>query len=137
MRELGTDGADVTIVDMEAGLEHLKRGTPRHTDVLLVIAEPFYRSLETASATATLGRELGIPSVGIVANKVRDDQDEEWVRRVFDPRGIPVFGMIPFDPAVVSADRVPAAPIDLSPDAPAVRAVEAVADALAEGAISS
>ena len=82
IRELGTDGADMTVLDLEAGLEHLKRGTPRHTDALLVVAEPYFRSLETATRTAALGRELGIPQVGFVANKVRDDRDEDMIRQV-------------------------------------------------------
>ena len=36
---------EYTITDMEAGLEHLKRGTARNVDVMLVVAEPYYRSL--------------------------------------------------------------------------------------------
>ena len=38
----------VTVVDMEAGLEHLSRGTGRHVDTLVVTLEPYYKSLETA-----------------------------------------------------------------------------------------
>src|SRR5437763_16097885 len=43
-----SSAADATILDMEASLEHLARGTVRHADVLLVVTEPYYRSLETA-----------------------------------------------------------------------------------------
>jgi CO dehydrogenase maturation factor len=128
--ELGESGGDITILDLEAGLEHLKRGTPRHTDAILVVAEPYYRSLETATRTAQLGRELGIPRVAVVANKVRDTQDEEWIRKVFQPHQVEVIGSVPFDQSVLVADRKPAALIDVDPDAPAVQAVAAVLEAL-------
>src|SRR6266568_3339512 len=37
----------ITILDMEASVEHMGRGTPRYADVLLIVTEPYYRSLET------------------------------------------------------------------------------------------
>src|SRR5437762_2621239 len=43
---------DVTVLDMEASIEHLTRGTVRNVDVLLVVTEPYYRSLETMGRTA-------------------------------------------------------------------------------------
>lgn len=39
----------MTIVDMEAGLEHLSRATGRHVDALLVTLEPYYKALETVA----------------------------------------------------------------------------------------
>ena len=55
--------ADVTLVDMEAGLEHLSRsgGTLAYADVLLVIMEPSRKSILTAGRTIVLAEELGIP----------------------------------------------------------------------------
>jgi CO dehydrogenase maturation factor len=131
IRELGAeDGAIDTVIDMEAGLEHLSRGTSRHTDVLLSVAEPYYRSLETAARTAELGVELGIPRVAVVANKLQGERDEASVREVFEQRDLRVLGEIPFDETVLTADRHPSAPIDVDPRAPAVVAVEALADAV-------
>ena len=71
-----TNIGEHTITDMEAGLEHLKRGTARHVDMMLVVAEPYYRSLEAAMRTAELADELGIPYVRVVANKVRSEEDQ-------------------------------------------------------------
>jgi CO dehydrogenase maturation factor len=133
IRELGATGAgnaDVTVLDLEAGLENLKRGTPRHIDSMVVVAEPYFRALETAVRTAELAQELGIPSVGIVANKVRDDRDERAVRSVFESRDLAVLAVVPFDPAVVEADRAPAALIDVAPESPAVRAIAELVEAL-------
>jgi CO dehydrogenase maturation factor len=52
---------DVTIVDMEASLEHLGRATVGTADVLLLVAEPYFRSLETVGRIVPLARELGVP----------------------------------------------------------------------------
>ena len=75
MRELTSKIAEMdsqhVVLDMEAGVEHLSRGTTRNTDILLVIAEPYYKSLETAARVAALGQELGIPRVYTITNKVR------------------------------------------------------------------
>ena len=67
------DWADVTVTDMEAGLEHLSRGTAEHADVMLIVVEPYFRSLDTGSRAADLARELGIRTIYFVANKVRND----------------------------------------------------------------
>lgn len=130
IRELGSGGADVTVLDLEAGLEELKRGTPKHTDILLVVAEPYFRSVEAAARTAALARDLGVPWVGIVANKVRRDDDGGLIRQVFEPQELRVLGAVPFDESVVRADEMGAAPIDVDPGSPGVRAVESLADAL-------
>ena len=52
------DAFDV-IVDMEAGLEHLSRGTGKHVSRFLAVVEPYYRSMETARRVADLAAELG------------------------------------------------------------------------------
>lgn len=124
-----TDGGTV-VVDMEAGLENLKRGTPKHTDVLLVVAEPFFRSAETAVRTATLGRELGIPEVGVVANKIRDEADEDAVRRIFERAEVPLLALVPYDEAVGLADKKATAVIDVDSGAPIVTALDALLDDL-------
>ena len=59
--------ADVTILDTEASIEHMTRGTVRSVDAVLLVTEPYYRSLETTGRLAPLARELGIPRVWAVA----------------------------------------------------------------------
>ena len=66
---------DVTVLDMEASIEHLTRGTVRNVDVLLVVTEPYYRSLETMGRMVPLAQELGVPLILGVADKVRSEQD--------------------------------------------------------------
>src|ERR687885_885155 len=82
-------GGGVTIVDMEAGVEHLSRATGRHVDALLVTLEPYYKALETSRRCAELGRELGIPRVLGVANKIRDEVDAAAVGAYAAQHAIP------------------------------------------------
>src|SRR4051794_4770622 len=96
---------DVTVLDMEASIEHLTRGTVRNVDVLLVVTEPYYRSLETMGRTAPLAWELGVPLILGVANKVRTEQDETAIREFAARRGIEMVGLVPYDESVLDADR--------------------------------
>ena len=72
----------MAIVDLEAGLEHLSRGTARHVDTLLVVGEPYFKSLEAAHRSFTLARDLGIAHIHMVANKIRTPRDEDTRARV-------------------------------------------------------
>ena len=99
-------GASSTVVlDMEAGLEQLSRGTPRDVDAIVAILEPYYRSLETGARVLALAEELGIERRHAIANKVRDGRDAEAIRAFCDTRGIGLLATLPFDDAVADADR--------------------------------
>lgn len=123
---------DVTVLDMEASIEHLTRGTVRNVDALLVVTEPYFRSLETSGRVVPLARELGLERVWIVANKVRSDRDEAAIREYCARRGFEVVGLVPFDEAVGEADHRGQSLIDYQAAAPAVRAVEQLADQLTD-----
>src|SRR5687768_18529018 len=85
------------IVDMEAGLEHLSRGTGRHVSRLVVVLEPYYRSMETARSVTALARDLGIGDVVVVANKVRDDGDRSAIANFCRAHAMQLVGEVPFD----------------------------------------
>lgn len=121
---------DVAVVDMEAGLEHLSRGTARHADCVLAVLEPYYRSLETGARVADLARELGVKRVHAVANKVRGEEDRRALEDFCRARGLALLGAVPHDEAVLTADREGKALLDHAPQSPAVRACEDLADRL-------
>jgi CO dehydrogenase maturation factor len=101
------DEADITLVDMEAGLEHLSRsgGTLAYADVLLAIMEPTRKSIITAARTMALAEELGIPRTFGLGNKARLPDDREFYLDVCGEYGVPLAGVIPYDMGVVDADR--------------------------------
>lgn len=116
-----------TVTDMEAGLEHLKRGTARHVDMMLVVAEPYYRSLEAAMRTADLAKELGIPHIKVVANKVRNDDDMAAIRAFCDQHGMEIIGAVPLDDGMVEAERRAQSPFDFAPTGDGVSAIRRIA----------
>ena len=134
LAEILSSEVDVTVVDMEAGLEHLSRsgGTLRYVDQLLVVLEPYAKAVETARRTLLLAQELGIPRISVLASKVRDKDEMAVVDRFCAETGAELIAVIPYDDAVRLADREGAAPIDVSPGDPMVRAVGALADRLEE-----
>ncbi|MDE0804968.1 MAG: hypothetical protein OSA99_16810, partial [Acidimicrobiales bacterium] len=98
--------ADITIVDMEAGLEHLSRsgGTLAYADVLLVIMEPSRKAVLTASRTLVLAEELGIPRVYGVGNKAVDG-DREFFAELCAEYGVDLAGVVPLDDDVAAAAK--------------------------------
>ena len=99
--------ADVTLVDMEAGLEHLSRsgGTLAYADVMLMIMEPTRKSIMTAGRTIELARELGIPRIAGVGNKAKLPQDLDFYEKIAAEFGVPIAAIVPWDGDVPLADR--------------------------------
>ena len=114
----------LTIVDMEASVEHMSRGTIRQAEILLIVTEPYYRSLETTGRAAALARELEIKQIYAVANKVRSPRDEEAIRRYCAERELEVIAVLPFDEAVLEADQSGTPILDRQPDAEYVTVVD-------------
>jgi CO dehydrogenase maturation factor len=104
---------DLVLLDMEAGIEHLGRGTVRNVDALILLVESDRKTLETAERTIALARELGIDRVLAVANRIHDDEDSEQVRAGL-PTGIPIVASIPYVDALRVAARSGALPKALS-----------------------
>ncbi|MDP9375738.1 MAG: hypothetical protein M3Q65_25470 [Chloroflexota bacterium] len=118
---------------MEAGLEHLKRGTLEHAGTLLIVVEPYFKSLEAAGRIAELARNLGVPAIRAVANKVQSARDEDAIRAFCETKALPVVAIVPFDAEVAEAERQGRAPVDTAREAPAVAAVRTLASTLLDG----
>ena len=124
------DHGEYTVTDLEAGLEHLKRGTARKVDVMLVIAEPYYRSLEAAARTHSLAKELGVPHVYVVANKVKNASDEAAIDEFCARHSMPIIGRIGYEPSFVDAEREARAPLDFAPHSAGIRSIRGIASAI-------
>jgi CO dehydrogenase maturation factor len=117
---------DVVIMDMEAGIEHLGRGTAQGVDRLVIVVEPGRRSIETAAKVRELTQDIGLHKVAAVGSKVRSSQQEQFLKENLD--GIPLIGILPFSEEIATADLESRPP---SLDDPAIhRAIEEIATAL-------
>ena len=106
---------DVVIMDMEAGLEHLGRGTAANMDQFIVVIEPGARSVQTYHNVKRLAADLGVKQVRVVANKVRDTRDEDFVKSAIPAEDL--LGFIHYNPEIMDADRQGKSPYDFSPTA--------------------
>lgn len=129
LEDLG-DPARLVVVDMEASPEHLSRGTVRHVDAIFLVAEPYYRSLETVRRMAALVAELPVAHVAVVANKVRSPQDADAVAEFCARHGFVLAGQVPWNDEVGAADRARAALVDWPAAADVRSAVAALYDEL-------
>ncbi len=124
----GEGPEDVCILDTEASPEHLSRGTALYADAMLVVVEPYYKSLETGRRMASLAVGLGIPDVALVGNKVRGESDEAVLREFAEANEVPIAGIIPFDPVMRDAERARLSPFDFNPEAPSIAAIDDLID---------
>jgi CO dehydrogenase maturation factor len=102
---------EIVIVDMEAGLEHLTRGSTKYVDVFIIVVEPGQRSIATAHQIKRLGGDLGVQKVYGVGNKVTSEEDKALIER-----GLPeveFLGHLSFNPKVTEADKKGISPYDL------------------------
>ena len=93
---------EVVIMDMEAGVEHLGRGTAKAVDKLIIVVEPSRRSVETAYRIRELAKDIGLQNIGVVGNKIRSEKDKDAL--ISSMPGFEFLGFIPYDQAIVEAD---------------------------------
>ena len=115
MSHLLLERSEVVIMDMEAGLEHLGRGTARGVDAFIVVVEPGKRSLQTAEAIRRLAADLGIARCYVVGSKIRSEADRRFI--IDGLTGFDVLGFISHNPGIAEADRLGIDVFSAAPDA--------------------
>ncbi len=105
---------EVVILDMEAGIEHLGRGTAGAVDAFLIVTEPVRRSLDTANRIRKLAADIGVTRCYLVGNKVRDDADRDFIAA--HAGDLPLIGCFPADDRVSQADRAGIPVYDAMPE---------------------
>ena len=111
------------IMDMEAGVEHLGRGTAQSVDAFLIVVEPGRRSLQTAEMIRNLAQDIGIPRLFLVGNTIRDERDRQFIRE-YGP-DLPILGFLSYSPAAIEADMEGVAVFEAAPEL--VREAESIA----------
>jgi CO dehydrogenase maturation factor len=107
--------SEVVIVDMDAGVEHLGRGTAQAVDAFIVVVEPGQRSFQTAQLVKELAQDLGVRRVWAVGSKTKNEADRQFIRQ-----GLPdfeVLGFINYHPEIAEADIQGKSAFDLAPQA--------------------
>jgi len=114
VQHLLIESTDVVLLDMEAGIEHLGRGTSEFVDRLLVVLEPGKRSLETAEKIRELAEDIRLLKLAAVGNKIRGPEDEAFLQK--NLKGIPLLGFLPYRDSIIRADMEARPPFEGSED---------------------
>ena len=113
---------EVVVMDMEAGIEHLGRATAKAVDKLIVVVEPGRRSIDTAQHIRRLAGEIGLDAIGVVGNKIRGENDREFLQHHLND--FEFLGFLPYDNALIEADLKGVSPFDV--ESPSKAQVEAM-----------
>jgi CO dehydrogenase maturation factor len=113
LKHLVVERNEVVIVDMEAGIEHLTRGTADSVDAFIVVIEPGQRSIQTAGVVQDMAKGLGVKNVFVVANKIRGNEDLAFVKKGIG--SMDLAGYISFSHSIMEADIKGDSPFKFSP----------------------
>jgi len=113
-RHLVVNREEIVILDMEAGIEHLGRGTCENMDALIIVVEPGLRSVQTAWTVRKMSQDLGIKNLFVVVNKVRTEEEEKMIR---DNLGdFVILGKLPYSDSVRESDLKYFSPCEADPE---------------------
>jgi CO dehydrogenase maturation factor len=130
LRHLIVERDEVVVMDMEAGVEHMGRGTARRVDTMLIVADSSLKSLETAKKIYGLATEAGIKNAFIVGNKVRDSSEEELIQRFAAKNKISILEIVPHDETILKADREGETPLKYSEVSKGIAAIQRIGEKL-------
>jgi len=123
LRHLVVERDEAVLVDMEAGVEHLGRGTAKHVDTMLIVTDSSIKSLETAKHIHKLAKDAGITQVFLVGNKVANSLQKEAIEKFAENNGLTLLDFVPFDEQVVKAEMRGETPLKHK-DSSAVQTIE-------------
>lgn len=123
-----TRNYNVTLLDMEAGLEHLSRRTDRDVDMMLILTDPSRMGFQTARRIKELAREVHIEvkNIYLVGNQFNEEL-EETLKSTAEDIGLDLAGYIPVDPNVMKFNIMGKPLLEIPEATPAYRAVEQIA----------
>lgn len=108
---------EVVLMDMEAGVEHLGRGTSGAMDALIIVVNPGKRSRVAAEKIRTLGSEIGIKTIYILGNRIKTREDKDIITESM--KDFPILGFLEETEEISNADRLGTRPYENIADAPA------------------
>ena len=133
LRHLIVDRGEAVVLDLEAGVEHIGRGTTRQVDALLIVADSNLKSLEIAKHICDLAATAGMKNLYLVGNRIMNAEQEEAVKNFAAKNELPILALVPFDAKVTEADMRGETPLR-NKEIAAVRAIENICELLLEKA---
>lgn len=131
LRHLIVERNEAVVLDLEAGVEHIGRGTAKQVDALLIVADSNLKSLETAKHIHDLATAAGMKQLYLVGNRVINDAQKQAITAYAEKNGLSLLTFIPFDPKVTDADMRGETPL-LNRAIEAVQVIDGLCEKLIE-----
>jgi CO dehydrogenase maturation factor len=130
LRHLILERDEAVVMDMEAGVEHMGRGTAKHVDIMLMIADSSLKSMETAKRIHTLATEADIKKIFLLGNKIANEEEENAIKHFASSNDLILLDLIPYDEQILKADRKGETPLGYDKSSTALAAIERICEKL-------
>ena len=130
LRHLLVERDEVVIMDMEAGVEHMGRGTAKHVDVMLIVTDSSLKSLEIGKKIYNLAKQAGIEKAFLVGNRVKKPGEGKLIEEFATNNGIPLVEVIPYDEEILEADMQGKMPFNTSGVSKGISAIQKMGEKL-------
>jgi CO dehydrogenase maturation factor len=114
---------EAVVIDLEAGIEHMGRGTAQHVETMLIVTDASLKSLETARKLYRLAKETGIKRTLVAGNKVASSFEKNLIERFITNNGMRLVGFVPYDEQILKADMEGETPLKYEDTSKAVRSI--------------
>jgi CO dehydrogenase maturation factor len=129
LRHLVVDINEAVVLDLEAGVEHIGRGTARQVDALLIVADSNMKSLEIAKHIHDMASAADMKQLFLVGNRVMNSEQKEAIQSFADRNGIALLAFVPWDQKIVEADMQGVTPL-ISKEIEAVKTIDNLCELL-------
>jgi CO dehydrogenase maturation factor len=129
LRHLMVERNEAVVLDLEAGVEHIGRGTARAVDTLLIVADSNLKSLEIAKHIHEMSAAAEMKEVFLVGNRVMNQAQEEAIKTFAEKNGLKILALVPFDQKVIEADMLGQTPLK-NKEMAAVKTIDNICDIL-------
>ncbi len=121
---------EAVVTDMEAGLEHMGRGTAEHVETMLIVTDSSLKSLEIAKKLHDLAKQMGIKQSFLVGNKIASEREGEFIEQFAKRYEIKLLGLMPFDEKISKADMQGETPLKYASQSISVMAIQKLGEKL-------
>jgi CO dehydrogenase maturation factor len=130
LRHLIVERNEAVVMDMEAGVEHMGRGTAKHVDTMLIITDSSLKSMETAKKVHTLATQAGIKRIFLVGNKIAEKDEENAIKQFASGNNLVLLDLIPYDEQILKADRKGETPLNYAKSSAGLRVIGRICERL-------
>lgn len=121
---------EAVVMDLEAGIEHMGRGTAKHVETMLIVSDPSLKSLETARKIYNLAKQAEIKRAFIVGNKVASSNEEDLIQKFAASNGMQLIGFVPYDKQILKVDMEGESPLKYTETSKAIKSIHKIGEAL-------